>query len=63
MVFCTKKSILGTERSNGSRKMHARDVEGPYGHPPQNFPKSKLSIDFFMLFQIKHVARSKSRVT
>ena len=63
MVLFTKRSILGSERSNGSRKLHVRDVEGPYGHPPQNFPKSIFPIDFFMLFQIKHIARSKSQVT
>ena len=58
-----KGSILGSERSNGSRKIHVRDVEGPRGHPPQNYAKSIFPIIFFMLFQVKHVARSKSQVT
>ena len=62
-----KKVVLFTKRvyfrvGNGSRKIHVRDVEGPYGHPPQNSPKSTFPIDFFRLFQIKHVARSKSQV-
>ena len=61
--YLRKWSILGSERSNGSRKIHVRDIEGPYGHPPQNSPKSIFPIDFFMLFQIKHVARSKSQIT
>ena len=56
-------SIIGSERSNVSRKIHVRDVEGTYGHPPQNSPKSIFPMDFFILFQIKHVARSKSQVT
>ena len=61
---CLRKgSILGSERSNASRKIHVRDVEGPYGHPPQNSPKSAFPADFFMLFQNKHVVRSKSQVT
>ena len=63
LSYLWKGSILGSERSNGSRKIHVRDVEGPYGHPPQNSPKSIFPIDLFMLFQIKHVARSKSHVT
>ena len=62
VLFTKKKSILGSERSNGSRKIHVRDVEGPYGHPPQNSPKSIFYIDLFMLFHIEHVARSKSQV-
>ena len=61
--YLRKRSISGSERSNGSRKIHVRDVEGPYGHPPQNSLKSIFLIDFFMLFQIKHFARSKSQVT
>ena len=61
--YLWKGSILGSERWNGSWKIHVRDVEGPYGHPPQNYPKYIFPIDFFMLFQIKHVARSKSQVT
>ena len=61
--YLRKGSILGSERSNGSRKIHVRDVEGPHGHPPQNSPKSLFPINFFMLFQIKHVARGKSLVT
>ena len=61
--YLRKRSILGSERSNASRKIHVRDVEGPYGHPPQNYPKSVFPADFFMLFQKKHVARSKSQVT
>ena len=61
--YLQKECILGSERSNASRKIHVRDVEGPYGHPPQNSPKSVFPADFFMLFQKKHVARSKSQVT
>ena len=61
--YLQKRSILGSERSNGSRKILVKDVEGPYGHPPQNSPKSIFPVDFFMLFQIKHVARSKSQGT
>ena len=61
--YLWKGSILGSERSNGSRKIHVRDVEGPLGHPPQNYAKSIFPIDFFMLFHVKHVARSKSQVT
>ena len=61
--YLWKGSILGSERSNGSRKIHVRDVEGPFGHPSQNYPKSIFPIDFFMLFQTKDVARSKSQVT
>ena len=41
--------------------MSVGDVEVPYEHPPQDSPKSTFSIDF-MLFLIKHVARSKSQV-
>ena len=61
--YLRKWSILGSERSNGSRKIHVSNVEGPYGHPWQNSPKSIFPIDIFMLFQMKHVARSKSQVT
>ena len=49
--YLRKGSILGPKRSNASRKIHVRDVEGPYRHPPQNSPKSVFSADFFMLFQ------------
>ena len=45
--YLWKGSILGSERSNGSRKIHVRDVEGPRGHPPQNYAKSIFPIDFF----------------
>ena len=61
--YSWKGYILGSERSNGSRKIHVRDVEGPYRHPQQNSPKFIFPIDLFMLFQMKHVARSKSQVT
>ena len=62
-TYLWKWSIFGSERSNGSRKIPFRDVEGPRGHPPQNYAKSMFPIDFFMLFHVKHVARSKSQVT
>ena len=62
--YLPKISILGSERSNGSRKIPVRDVEGPYGHPPQNSAKFYISYGFFhALFHIKHVARSKSQGT
>ena len=61
--YFLKGSILGSERSNGPQKIHVRDVEGPYGHPPQNSSKSLFPIHNFMLFQMKHVPRSKSQVT
>ena len=61
--YLRKGSILGSEISIGSRKIHVRDVEEPYGHPPHNSTKCIFPTDFFMLFQMKHVARSKSQVT
>ena len=53
----------GQKCQMGHEKIYVRDVEAPYGHPPQNYPKSLFPIDFFMLFQTKHVARSKPQVT
>ena len=60
--YLQKGFILGSERSNGSWKIHVRGVEGPFGPPSQNYPNYIFPIDFFMLFQI-YVARSKSQVT
>ena len=53
--YLRKGSILGSDKSNVSRKIHVRDVEGPYGHPPQNSPKSVFPADFFHALSEKNM--------
>ena len=59
--YLWKRTLLGAERSNGLRKIHVKDVEGPYGQPPQNCLKSMFSVDFFMHFQINMLSEANHR--
>ena len=60
--YLRKGSILGSERSNGSRKIHV-GCRRTLWAPSTELSKIRICYRLSMLFQTKHVAKSKSQVT